>query len=270
MADYKGKVAVVIPIYRHYINALEQISLDQCFKILRDYSIIIVKPESLKLPANLEDYKVTKVINFRDDFFESINGYNALMLADLFYKEFISYEYILIHQLDAFVFKDELNYWCKQGLDYIGAPWLRGIDHPDLAKKIKSNIKYFLHTRYNVMHNGQPTKYQFENKVGNGGFSLRRVHKFLQLCIEHKSLISDYLTKANMHYNEDRFWSIEVNRKRKALNIPGYKTGIKFSIEFAPQRAFKLNNNELPFGCHAWDKDLDFWRPVFKKYNYYI
>ncbi len=43
------------------------------------------------------------------------------MMDNTFYKQFLNYEYILIYQLDAFVFKDELNY-CSQGIDYVGAP----------------------------------------------------------------------------------------------------------------------------------------------------
>ena len=31
---------------------------------------------------------------------------------------------MLIYQLDAYVFKDELLNWANKGYDYIGAPWL--------------------------------------------------------------------------------------------------------------------------------------------------
>jgi hypothetical protein len=31
-----------------------------------------------------------------------------------------------------------------------------------------------------------------------------------------------------------------------------------------------LNEQNLPFGCHDWDKYADFWRPIFKDYNYNI
>ena len=264
------KVAVIVPFYRDSIDDLEQIALAQCAKILSNHPIIAIKPHKLTLPTAVNKAEFINVVSFENKYFESIAGYNALMLSPDFYKAFLGYDYILIYQLDAFVFKDELAYWCKQGFDYIGAPWLRDIDHPDLFKSFKSNLKYYFHTRYNIYAKGEPSPFQYENKVGNGGFSLRRVSKLYNLCIKHQLLIEAYLAKGGVHYNEDRFWSIEVNRKRKVLNIPNYKTGARFSIENAQVRALKINQGVLPFGCHAWDKARDFWRPIFKQLGYTI
>ncbi len=265
------KVAVIIPFYRDTISAYEQIALQQCFKVLANHPIIAIKPNHLTLPAETDKYKFYDVISFDDSFFKSVEGYNALMLSADFYKTFLGYEYILIHQLDAFVFEDKLSYWCDQDYDYIGAPWLRDIDHPDLLKSLKSNLKYYWHTRHDIRdQNGDPTKYQYENRVGNGGFSLRRVQKFYEICLDRRSEIEGYLKIGGHHFNEDRFFSVEVNRRRKALNIPNYKTGVKFSFELVPERALRLNKNQLPFGCHAWDRYVDFWRPVFKQFGYKI
>jgi hypothetical protein len=44
------------------------------------------------------------------------------MLSIDFYKRFRDYKFILIYQLDAYVFRDELEYWCEQDYDFIGAP----------------------------------------------------------------------------------------------------------------------------------------------------
>ena len=264
------KVAVIIPFYRESIDHFERIALEQCNKKLGSHTLIAIKPHKLTLPEDANAIRFTDVVSFENSYFENIEGYNKLMLSAEFYETFLAYDYILIYQLDAFVFKDELDYRCQQGFDYIGAPWLRDIEHPDFAKAIKSKLKYYLHTRYDTHIKGEPSKYQYENKVGNGGFSLRNVRKFYNLCIKHKAMIDMYLEKGTHHYNEDRFWSIEVNRKNKVLNIPDYKTGAKFSIEHAPPRALKLNNGQLPFGCHAWDRTLDFWRPIFKQLGYSI
>ena len=43
---------------------------------------------------------------------------------------------MLIYQLDAFVFQDDLAYWCQQNYDYIGAPWLRDRDFTGLRDKV--------------------------------------------------------------------------------------------------------------------------------------
>ncbi len=264
------KVAVVIPFYKATLSAYEKIAIDQCKKVLGTHPIIAIKPRYLTLPQNVQTSFFTDVISFEDHYFKNIAGYNALMLAVDFYKAFLDYEYILIYQLDAFVFKDELQRWCSSNYDYIGAPWLREFDYPDVFKAVKSKIKCYLHTRNNVQKDGLPSIMQFENRVGNGGFSLRRVKKFYDLCLKMRPQIEAYLKRTEHEFNEDMFWSIEVNRKKKILNIPSYKTGLRFSIENFPERALHVNNGQLPFGCHAWDKHVDFWRVAFKEYGYAI
>jgi hypothetical protein len=263
------KVAVIIPFYRTTISGYESIALQQCAKVLGNHPIIAVKPESLTLPVDAGQLPLADVVNFDDTYFESIAGYNRLMLSEKFYSRFSDYEYILIYQLDAFVFSDELLQWCNKGFDYIGAPWLRDIEHGDLFKATKSKLQYYFHTRYDVQKNGEPSPKQFENRVGNGGFSLRRVQKFLQVCQTRQADIQRYLLQTGRHqYNEDAFWSIEVNRKKKTLNIPDYKTAVGFAFENSPQRALNLNQQVLPFGCHAWDRHVQFWSPIFEQHGY--
>ena len=41
---------------------------------------------------------------------------------DTLYSRFEKYEYMLIYQLDAFVFSDRLMEFVEAGYDYIGAP----------------------------------------------------------------------------------------------------------------------------------------------------
>lgn len=264
-----GKAVIVIPFYKNNLTAFEQIALQQCFKVLGGHPIAAIKPGKLVLPVEAAACPFLTTVNFADDYFKNVQGYNRLMLDPVFYKEFLGYEYILIYQLDAFVFKDELNYWCSQGLDYIGAPWIRAVDY-GFFKSIKRKIQYLIHTRFDIQKNGLPSPKQFEYKVGNGGFSLRKTRKFYELCIKYKDKIRYYNNLEHHLYNEDTFWSIEVNRERRNLNIPGYKKALRFSIEFHPERAFIINKGQLPFGCHAWDLNIDFWKPIFEEYGYVI
>ncbi|RYE27216.1 MAG: hypothetical protein EOP45_01930 [Sphingobacteriaceae bacterium] len=264
------KVAVVIPCYRNTISAYEKIALQQCESILSAYPKIIIKPNHLTLSDETKIVSVSAIENFDEHYFASIAGYNRLMLTPEFYARFIDYEYILIYQLDAFVFSDELTYWCNADIDYIGAPWIRPTHDKSNIETLELKVKSYLYTRYNVHRKGLPSDKQFINKVGNGGFSLRRVKVFHDITLSMQPKIHFYLSSNNFHYNEDAFWSIEVNRKKRILNIPFYKTALKFAFEFHPERAYNLNHQQLPFGCHAWDKQVDFWRPIFKKYNFII
>jgi hypothetical protein len=263
-----AKVAVIIPFYRDKLTYFDNIALQQCFKLLNNYPIIAIKPQHLELPADVKNYNFTDVISFEDHFFENIAGYNRLMLHAGFYEAFLAYEYILIYQLDAFVFKDQLDYWCNRQIDYIGAPWIMPHAYPDIVKSVKTSIQQYYHIRNNTQKDGIPIEEQFRYKTGNGGFSLRRVRKFYEICLNMPDEIAMYNSRNEHQFNEDAFWSVEVNRKHKILKIPGYKISLKFAFELYPARAFDINKQQLPFGCHAWDLYLDFWKPIFKELGY--
>lgn len=266
----KTSVTIVVPLYKQTIDRLETASLDQCFKVLGNYNIVAVKPHSLQLTNY--PYHFAEVYSFDDEYFKDIAGYNKLMLSPSFYETFLDYKFILIYQPDAFVFKDKLYKWCNAGFDYIGAPWLREADYPDFIKRIKNKILSYIHIRYDKKSKNSdlPSDLQFENKVGNGGFSLRNTQKFYNLCLSEKILITKYLSKDSHRFNEDAFWSIEVNRKKQRLKIPNYKKAAFFALENNAGFGLKLTKGQLPFGCHAWDKNLEFWRPIFKKQGYDI
>jgi len=149
--------SVVLPVYKEILDDNEKISFQQCLKILNRHSITLAIPKSL----NVENYNslakrynvILNIEKFDDCFFTGTKGYNNLMLSKEFYMRFLNYEYILIYQLDCFVFKDELDYWCSKGYDYIGSPWslephLKGI--PLLKKRIY-NFKKRLEYRYKKM-----------------------------------------------------------------------------------------------------------------------
>ena len=95
----------------------------------------IEKGSCYQLPFIYEKNFYLVALAFNDTYFESIYGYNQLMLNVEFYEAF-SKKYILIYQTDAFIFKDDLNYWCEKDYDYIGAPWIRSKEKLPLIKKI--------------------------------------------------------------------------------------------------------------------------------------
>ena len=260
------KAVIVIPVYKTQLSVYEQISLAQCRSVLSSHTIIFVKPVSL----NIDEVVYCAgfpTVNFDDHYFQSIYGYNELLMTEAFYKSFSKYEYMLIYQLDAFVFSDQVNYWCNKAFDYIGAPWLRLKPYKNLFDKVFTGAKNYLYMRYDAKYkNGLPkTGKQIENRVGNGGFSLRKTDKFAALCVQYKSLIDHYVELKHPWFNEDIFWSIALNRKIEQIKKPSFKEAARFSIETNPQLGFKLTGNQLPFGCHGWDKNVEFWRPLFKQ-----
>lgn len=239
-------VKVVIPIYKKTFSNQEKASLLQAYRVLKDYPLVIIKPRSLDLSELTQEYPKLSFTSFDDSYFKGISGYNRLMLSKEFYERFGDCTYILIYQLDAYVFRDELQEWCKKGYDYIGAPWLQ---QPFYRLPIISCIMRLIHTYYK--HKGKPSKQDLYNKIGNGGLSLRKVASHYRVTCEQEKCISHYLKQQRHHlYNEDVFWATEAN----GFVYPGVQEAISFSFDKYPSYCYKLNNRELPFGCHSWYK----------------
>lgn len=264
-------VHIIVPIYRKLPTEDDLISLRQLFVILGNHNITFVHPTSL----DLENYKHFSAFfkAFNDDCFTSISGYNQLMLSKFFYENF-SEKYLLIYQTDCFVFKDTLLEWCEKDYDYVGAPWIRSRQKIPFFKlfvdrsisKIKSIINFKGNKR------SQKDKSLLYNEVGNGGLSLRKRARFIQVLDELNDVVDIYLAPKNsgQFYAEDVFFSIEPKRNGLDFSKPNYKIATQFAIENKQSEAMKINNGQLPFGCHRWDKERDFWRSYFSKFGYTI
>ena len=205
-----------------------------------------------------QEYGVGKVERFSKDFFQSPRTYNKLLLSFDFFQRFRGYEYILIHQLDGFVFEDRLCEWCNKDYDYIGAPWL-GLDWPnDIVKKLWKPFWAHLFIFKDLFH-------KKDNLVGNGGFSLRKVQTSLKVI----RLLDRYASRwENWELNEDVFWSIYVSRLLPFYSVPDANTAARFSLEKMPHEGMVLNGGIIPFGCHAWEKSLEFWRQYIEQQGY--
>lgn len=261
--------AVVIPAYQESLSFEEDISLNRTLQALGEYPIVIVCPKDLnpiRYHQIAEQHKVSLLIErFDNVYFKGISGYNQLLLSASFYRRFQAYDYILICQLDAFVFRDELKEWCNKGYDYIGAP---------------------------IIGKFTDTEFSTDMRVGNGGLSLRRVSAFLDFFDGRKNVFSskqivrciDLWKKPTTRvfvwlfmvmgwrnrplsvsrrwkYNEDDFWSGLLDHSNYAMNKPTPQQAIRFSFERFPSELYEINDRHLPFGCHAWRKYQynEFW-----------
>ena len=267
-------VAVVIPVYKPKLTAYEIISLTQCLRVLGNHTICLAAPHGLDISFYRELSPTLQARTFDNYYFADIQGYNRLMLSEEFYEAFTDVEYILIHQLDAFIFQDDLDSWCRQQYDYIGAPWLRDRDFTGRRDRLSFKIRQRIATLTNLKKEDGVTPREIIslNEVGNGGLSLRRVPAMLRCLRLFRRKIAEYERIHQHQYNEDVFWGIEVNRYWPRLHIPDYRKALHFSVEFYPQWAIEhYNHGKLPFGCHAWDiHETAYWRPIFARYGYQI
>ena len=285
--NMKNKCIIVIPIYKENPNIVERASFSQVLTILKSHDICIYthKECNLSIYKQISDNveKVYSVELFDKQFFKSIDGYNDLCYSKDFYLRFNSYKYMLIYQLDAWVFRDELLYWCDKDYDYIGAPIFYAYNKSNFTTKFMG--------------------------IGNGGFCLRKISHCLNVLnsnhktpfINPRNLIKMYwnfmlynekfkpLTQKiriiptvflkaigvnnNLNYfiknhlNEDMIfgtWSSVAWGKHG--KVPSKEEAMKFSFEVHPQLLYNENKNTLPFGCHAFEKweFKSFWSNYIK------
>ena len=172
-------VKVVIPIYQDSLSQQERKSLLQVYKILQMHPLVVIKPNHLDLSELATEFPKLSFISFADFYFKGISGYNRLMLAKEFYERFLDCTYILIYQLDAYVFRDELKEWCNKGYDYIGAPWLQ---RPVYKLPVIAEIMQLIHSYHKFK--GKTSKQDLYGKIGNGGLSLRKVASHYRVTCE--------------------------------------------------------------------------------------
>ena len=279
--------SIIVPVYKAFKELREEelLSLIQLYKVLGKHTIYLIGPAELNFGSYLNHSQkncvtiITKT--FDSIYFSSIEGYNRLLVSEFFYAAFSQYKFILIYQPDAWVFRDELDEWCKKEYDYVGAPW--------------SGI----HIYDNDLLEG----------VGNGGFSLRKISgvfsmlrklRMLEVLEKYqhfnwKGILPRFpyvllkLLEAIKHpcnfekdysWQEDVFWCKSAPKRLNSLTcnagiikrlarllikndfkIAPVETALQFSIETNPKELYNLNNGQLPFGCHAWEKyDPEFWK----------
>jgi hypothetical protein len=275
MTTITQTACVVIPLYQGQLASHEQLALRQCLSVLSKHPILLATPSGLDVQTLLDENPNVKRETFSDKFFDGVAGYNRLMLSDEFYARFAQYEFILIYQLDAFVFSDQLLQWCSLDYDYIGAPWLPKPALPGLAKQAYVTIRRKLHRLLNKRTSNSPahamSQYQYFYSTGNGGFSLRRISKMRQVLAALDDVAELYRNGTCQPWAEDIFFSVEANRYRNRLRIPSAKQAAHFAWELHPATGSKLTGGKLPFGCHGWDKYYrNEWRPIFAQLGHHL
>ena len=259
-------VAVIVPVWQTKLCTEELYALQGLRRILGNYPRIFACPESLRIPRGFTEGE--RVERFPDHYFSYPNGYNRLLLSRLFFHRWDSFEYILVYQLDCLMFSDRLGEWCDKNYDYVGAPW-----HDDYGRAPGDKVW----------------------RVGNGGFSLRKVSTALDILskrIRRGSLFAvppvampqpsgwNWFVKNTRHRlrqhlglwtvedelstcfcdNEDRFWALEAPKVWSGYRKPDVDEALDFAFEREPRVCLERTEGRLPFGCHAWAKhDREFW-----------
>lgn len=236
----KNQVVIALPFYKESLTRNEEISLDRCRDVLGKYPRILFGPHGVNPARYLERDPSMSVIHYDDHHFTSIMSYSALCCMPRFYEKFLDYEYMLIYQLDSYVFRDELLLWCGQGFDYIGAPWPE-YEHMTESKKAISRLPFLK---------------LILKRAGQGGFTLRKVRTMFEASA--RLSFFRFLTRK---FPEDVLWTTIGSRLYHPFRLAGFEESLKFAFDANPGLCFDLAGQKLPFGCHGWDgKYAAFWK----------
>ncbi len=235
-------VAIVVPMSnRVELTPDEQISLRHLRHYLGDYDRFMIAPPDVEIPY--DDFTVKR---FDTSFFGSVRAHMNLLVSPSFYNAFNDYQFMLIYHLDALIFSDQLKEWCARDFDYVAAPWIKYEGAP---------------------YEGLP----IENKVGNGGFSLRKINSIQRVLkgVRKPEFTRAYLRrilgrgkKFEHRRYEDIFWAMYATEFYPNFKIAPLATALEFAFECNPQLCFEKARQQIPFGCHAWPiYDRAFWEP---------
>ena len=255
------RAVIITPVFRSELDVGERRSLDYLRATLSQYERTIIAPPAIDLSA----FEGFQIVRFPARFFRSVDSYNRLMLTRRFYRRFRDYEFLLVYQLDALVFRDELEQWCSAGYDYIGAPIL--FDTSDQTFGLNGGFSLRRTRAFLDVVEGN-SKGQ-TNRVTEGMLFMRRniltrTVKRLLLWLHFKGVYNVLpILVLKSGYHEDMFWSTFAPLFSPGFKVAPPEVAQYFAFEAQPSRLYQENNRQLPFGCHAWERwEPEFWAAV--------
>ena len=244
----KELVTVIIPILGSQIDPTEEKLLHHALHVLSDYPVIFVAGEGADLSVVREHAENIDVVHFPKRYFESRQHLGQLLLMPDFYDRFNWCDFLLIHELNSWIVKDELHYWCKQGYDYLKAgPALPTADDaPGVLKRITGL--------------SEDEKRLYGAGFAGNGLYLCRIERMTATLKSKKSVAHQYRHNAALPYADSVFWELEANRFLPHLRKP---TDVVRS-HFAQFGARYQDGTPLPFALTGISRDNIHEIPYFK------
>ena len=282
------KSAVIIVItHKPSVSEWEEISLRQCDKVLNKHDMVLVCPRDMDTSAYTSIAPRLQIFAVNPRWLSSYTNFAHFKLSPILYKAYQKrYQYILFYELDAFVFRDELEQWCSKEYDYIGAPFFSG--HPHYAEDSHiigvgnggfclRNIDSHVTANNTFRFIKKPVElwsaFQAQKK---DGFAVAELVKLLLKMVGVGNNTFYYLRAPYYRCSgnippEDFFWSQTLARVMEWYNVASVEDAISFSFEILPRKLYSMNSDKLPFGCHGWYRfDLQFWTPFIEAEGFNI
>lgn len=267
IVDLRSRPVVVIPVHLPRPSPSEIVSLRQCGKVLANRDIVILAPKNLDLGAYRELLPRAADLGVEPHWMASIKAYNQMMISPLVFNALDGHTHMILHEPDAIVIRDEIDHWCNQPFDYIGAPWFEGWDTPAADAPVigVGNLGFSFHrlsTSRRVTASRRrwyPYSTVAKNLIkglGGNGEQLRRG----LIGLGSGGLLSGAHKLCDEHC--DIFWSFTVPKIETTFRIPPADIAVQFAWEVLPSRCMEMCRGSLPFGIHGWAKyEFEFLLP---------
>jgi len=280
------------------MSEFERMSFEQCVRVLGKRTIALLTYSALNLDQYYaiakEHGAELQRLTFPRRFFTSVRRYNELLLSQALYKRLQEWDFFLLYQLDAFVFDDDLDHWMRAGFDYVGAPFISlfnrlgtpqrpwGVGNGGLSlRRVQTFLDLYtkkgkVFSFIDFYRNCTPRHgywYTLAKKI-----ALTPSYIFSYFF---KNSLKNYIEESRV--NEDIFWCFAFkqailaayigNERTRALfkstsrlkhditiRLPSPDQALRFAFDEEPFRCYEFAERVLPMGCHAFEKQKDFWR----------
>ena len=258
----------MIPVHRPVLKADERLSLRACKTHLSACACYLVHPEGMDTKAYTDEYPALLLMPVNHQWLSSIEAYNRMKISLDFYQLFSQYTYLLTYELDAYIFSADFSAANAFKFDFIGAPFfegywaagpgaafIQGCNSGFSVRNIQSCIR---------MLSGMK-KFRFRWMLYKLFLApVRRLRLWLNKITGNKYEV--FITGrfgfyfGDFYLNEDVVWTEVVPQLFPDFKIADPVSALQFSFEYNLAESLKLNNGQLPLGCHAWYKHLGFWK----------
>ena len=250
--EKKRSCAVVVPVHKMWPDEWERRSFMQILRVYADRPIYLVHPQGVSMSKYMETEGAQdcREMAFPSSHYISRASYNDLLLSTGFYSAFMGYEYILIHHLDAWSFRDELDRFMALGADYIGCA------STGLGERMAGGLS--LRRTFSCLSACRA--------AGTlDGISLLLRTKYLSLrdltAIAKRNLAIP-IGKERPYHSEDHFFTFGAPILLDGFRAASREQALRFSFDRGPEMLWAECGGEAPMGCHAFYKDgnWEFWQ----------
>jgi len=180
-------------------------------------------------------------------------AYSRLMTSLELYQAFSWAEYVLVVQLDAIVFVDEIDVWADRAFDHVGPPWwtrgpnpLKRSPRPAVSgiggvclRRTKSCIRVLEHANERRCRVNAPRSRLYRSPKW----------KASSLLTSDRSWVSTRERAQSGAITEDEFWAMEVPRWFD-WSMPSAVESLNFAFDMYPRLSVKLTTS-APFAVHG-------------------